>query len=101
MAASTLTEVARLAGVSPATASRVLNGSARKPGKDIADRVRQAADSLGYIPNAQAQGLAKSSSGRSWSRIGFSNPASTGFSGPNRSRMITSFSPAFSQAPGR
>ncbi len=32
MAASTLTEVARLAGVSPATASRVLNGSARKPG---------------------------------------------------------------------
>ncbi|NUS35241.1 MAG: LacI family DNA-binding transcriptional regulator [Pseudarthrobacter sp.] len=63
MAASTLTEVARLAGVSPATASRVLNGSARKPGKDIADRVRQAAASLGYIPNAQAQGLAKSSSG--------------------------------------
>jgi len=63
VAASTLTEVARLAGVSPATASRVLNGSARKPGKDIADRVRQAAESLGYIPNAQAQGLAKSSSG--------------------------------------
>jgi LacI family transcriptional regulator len=63
VAASTLTEVARLAGVSPATASRVLNGSARKPGQDIADRVRQAADSLGYIPNAQAQGLAKSSSG--------------------------------------
>ncbi|MBT2531589.1 LacI family DNA-binding transcriptional regulator [Arthrobacter sp. ISL-48] len=63
MAASTLTEVARLAGVSPATASRVLNGSARKPGQDIAERVRQAADSLGYIPNAQAQGLAKSSSG--------------------------------------
>lgn len=63
VAASTLTEVARLAGVSPATASRVLNGSARKPGQDIADRVRQAAESLGYIPNAQAQGLAKSSSG--------------------------------------
>ncbi|MFF2347273.1 LacI family DNA-binding transcriptional regulator [Pseudarthrobacter sp. NPDC058119] len=63
MAASTLTEVARLAGVSPATASRVLNGSARKPGQDIAERVRQAAESLGYVPNAQAQGLAKSSSG--------------------------------------
>ena len=63
MAASTLTEVARLAGVSPATASRVLNGSARKPGPDIAERVRQAAESLGYVPNAQAQGLAKSSSG--------------------------------------
>ncbi|MDQ1059121.1 LacI family transcriptional regulator [Arthrobacter globiformis] len=63
MAASTLTEVARLAGVSPATASRVLNGSARTPGPDITERVRKAADSLGYIPNAQAQGLAKSSSG--------------------------------------
>ena len=65
VAASTLTEVARLAGVSPATASRVLNGSARTPGPDIAERVRKAAESLGYIPNAQAQGLAKSSSGSS------------------------------------
>ena len=63
MAASTLTEVARLAGVSPATASRVLNGSARKPGPGVSDRVRQAAETLGYIPNAQAQALAKSSSG--------------------------------------
>lgn len=63
MVASTLAEVARLAGVSPATASRVLNGSARKPGPDIANRVRQAAESLGYVANAQAQGLAKSSSG--------------------------------------
>lgn len=63
VAASTLAEVARLAGVSLATASRVLNGSARTPGPGIAERVRQAADSLGYVPNAQAQGLAKSSSG--------------------------------------
>ena len=63
MAASTLAQVARLAGVSPATASRVLNGSARKPGPDVADRVRQAAASLGYVPNAQAQGLARSTSG--------------------------------------
>jgi LacI family transcriptional regulator len=63
VAASTLTEVARLAGVSPATASRVLNGSARKPGPGVSERVRQAAEALGYIPNAQAQALAKSSSG--------------------------------------
>ena len=63
MTASTLAEVARLAGVSPATASRVLNGSDRKPGQEIADRVRRAAASLGYVPNAQAQGLAKASSG--------------------------------------
>ncbi|WP_423184687.1 LacI family DNA-binding transcriptional regulator [Arthrobacter sp. NyZ413] len=63
MAASTLAEVARRAGVSPATASRVLNGSARTPGPEIAERVKEAARSLGYIPNAQAQGLARSSSG--------------------------------------
>src|SRR6476660_8947924 len=62
-AASTLPEGARLAGGSPATASRVLNGSARTPGPEIAERVRKAAESLGYVPNAQAQGLAKSSSG--------------------------------------
>ena len=63
MTASTLSEVAKLAGVSPATASRVLNGSARTPAPEIAERVRQAADTLGYIANAQAQGLAKARSG--------------------------------------
>ncbi|WP_138443469.1 LacI family DNA-binding transcriptional regulator [Sinomonas susongensis] len=63
MPAVTLSEVARAAGVSPATASRVLNGSSRTPGPDIAERVRAAATSLGYIPNAQAQALARSSSG--------------------------------------
>lgn len=63
MPAVTLSEVARAAGVSPATASRVLNGSTRTPGPDIAERVKAAAASLGYIPNAQAQALARSSSG--------------------------------------
>ncbi|MEZ2388847.1 LacI family DNA-binding transcriptional regulator [bacterium RCC_150] len=63
MPASTLAEVARLAGVSPATASRVLNGSARVPGENIAERVRSAAESLGYVANAQAQALAKSTTG--------------------------------------
>lgn len=63
MAASTLADVAKLAGVSLATASRVLNGSARTPGKGIAERVRTAADSLSYIVNAQAQALTGSSTG--------------------------------------
>ncbi|MDQ4502314.1 LacI family DNA-binding transcriptional regulator [Sinomonas sp. ASV322] len=63
MAAVTLSEVARAAGVSPATASRVLNGSTRIPGAEVAERVRAAATSLGYIPNAQAQALARSSTG--------------------------------------
>ena len=63
MSVSRLSEVAQLAGVSLATASRVLNGSVRKPGRDVTRRVRAAAENLSYIPNAQAQSLAKSTSG--------------------------------------
>jgi LacI family transcriptional regulator len=63
MAATTLTEVARHAGVSLATASRVLNGSARTPAQAIAARVQRAARELGYVPNAQAQALARSATG--------------------------------------
>lgn len=63
MAAVTLQDVATRAGVSQATASRVLNGSARVPGTGVADRVRAAARELGYVPNAQAQALARSSTG--------------------------------------
>jgi LacI family transcriptional regulator len=63
MAAVRLQDVAARAGVSQATASRVLNGSARVPGEGVADRVRAAARELGYVPNAQAQALARSSTG--------------------------------------
>ncbi|MFJ3959211.1 LacI family DNA-binding transcriptional regulator [Arthrobacter sp. NPDC090010] len=63
MGAVTLSQVAQLAGVSLATASRVLNGSARTPGAGVAERVRDAAQALGYVANAQAQALARSSSG--------------------------------------
>jgi LacI family transcriptional regulator len=59
----TLTDVARRAGVSQPTASRVLNGSARRSSPDIVERVRRAADELGYTPNAQAQALARASTG--------------------------------------
>ena len=59
----TLTDVAILAGVSQPTASRVLNGSARKPAADIVERVRRAADELGYTPNAHAQALARATTG--------------------------------------
>ncbi len=61
--AVTLTDVARSAGVSLATASRVLNGSARTPAEDIASRVRASARELGYVANAQAQALARSATG--------------------------------------
>lgn len=63
MAGSTLVDVAQTAGVSLATASRVLNGSARKTGDEIAKRVRSAAETLDYIPNARAQSLVKATSG--------------------------------------
>ena len=57
----TLLDVAQRAGVSVATASRVLNGGDRVPRQELQERVRAAADELGYTPNAQAQALAKSS----------------------------------------
>ncbi|MBF6419634.1 LacI family DNA-binding transcriptional regulator [Nocardia farcinica] len=63
MAAVRLQDVAARAGVSLATASRVLNGSSRVPGEGVADRVRAAAAELGYVPNAQAQALARASTG--------------------------------------
>src|SRR6478735_3308694 len=61
--AVTLTDVAVRAGVSQPTASRVLNGSLRKPAQHIVDAVRKAAEELGYSPNAQAQALARASTG--------------------------------------
>ncbi|MEC3997785.1 LacI family DNA-binding transcriptional regulator [Actinacidiphila sp. DG2A-62] len=52
----TLEAVAARAGVSRATASRVVNGSegVRAP---LAERVRQAVDELGYVPNQAARTL--------------------------------------------
>jgi len=63
MPAIRLSDVAADAGVSLATASRVLNGSSRVPGKDVAEKVKASAAKLGYVPNAQAQALARSRSG--------------------------------------
>lgn len=63
MAGVTLAQVAARAGVSQPTASRVLNGSSRTPAPHVVEAVRRAADELGYIANAQAQALARSSSG--------------------------------------
>jgi LacI family transcriptional regulator len=60
-ASVTLLDVAQRAGVSVATASRVLNGGDRVPRPELQERVREAAVALGYTPNAQAQALAKSS----------------------------------------
>jgi len=48
-------DVARLAGVSTATVSRVVNGMPVRP--DLAEKVRQAVDELGYTPDRTARTL--------------------------------------------
>src|SRR3954451_587339 len=55
---STLRDVAAVAGVHPATASRALNPDTRAlVNQDTADRVLAAARELGYRPNPIARGL--------------------------------------------
>jgi LacI family gluconate utilization system Gnt-I transcriptional repressor len=57
----TLADVAQLCGVSPITASRVLNGS-RPVAPELAERVRAAAQRLGYVADPAAQALASRTS---------------------------------------
>jgi len=54
-----LEDVAREAGVSPSTASRVLNGSARKVADTYRERVVAAASRIGYATNLAAQATAR------------------------------------------
>lgn len=56
----TIYDVARLAGVSPATVSRVFNGIKVTPSREQA--VRDAAEELGFVPNRNARRLRMSSS---------------------------------------
>jgi len=60
--AVTLDDVAREAGVSLATASRALNGSARKVADSYRERVEAAATRLGYTANLSAQATARGTS---------------------------------------
>lgn len=53
--ARTIQDVARAAGVSPATVSRVFNGG--RVSAERAERVRRAADELGFAPNRIARSL--------------------------------------------
>lgn len=57
----TLAELARIAGVSPITASRALRGVA-SVGPDLAKRVREAAAALNYVANPAARTLASAHS---------------------------------------
>lgn len=55
--ASTISDIARLAGVSKRTVSRVINNSP-KVGRATREKVQSVIDALGYRPNVQARGLA-------------------------------------------
>lgn len=57
---ASITEVARLAGVSTATASRVVSDSDYPVSAGARERVLEAARTLDYVPNALARGLLKS-----------------------------------------
>ena len=57
---ASITEVARLAGVSTATASRVVSLSDYPVSPATRERVLEAARKLDYVPNALARGLIKS-----------------------------------------
>lgn len=61
--AVTLKDVAQRAGVSVPTASRVLSGSKYPVVDELRERVKDAAQELDYVPNAQAQGLLSGNTG--------------------------------------
>ena len=54
---ATIRDVAKLAGVSLATVSRVLNDAEYPVSAQLRQRVRDAVDQLGYVPNAMARSL--------------------------------------------
>lgn len=58
----TLADVAERAGVSLATASRVMGGSTRVVGSVLRDKVHRAATELGYSANLQARAMARGTS---------------------------------------
>jgi DNA-binding LacI/PurR family transcriptional regulator len=88
---ATLDEVARVAGVSRATVSRVVNGSP-KVSPDIRRSVERAIDRLGYVPNRAARSLVTR---RSESiAVVITEPATRLFSDPFFPRVIRGVSTA-------
>jgi LacI family transcriptional regulator len=55
----TLADVARRAGVSTATVSRIINNSPKPVGEELRERVLAAVAELQFVPNANAQQLAR------------------------------------------
>lgn len=59
--AVTLTDVAKIAGVAPITASRALNNP-HQVSDEVLQRVKEAVERIGYVPNRVAGGLASAKS---------------------------------------
>ena len=83
----TISDIAKVCGVSPATVSKALNG-ALDISQETAKRIRDTAASLGYLPNATARALKL---GRSYN-IGvlFSDATGGGISHEYFSRILNS-----------
>jgi DNA-binding LacI/PurR family transcriptional regulator len=90
---ATLDEVARVAGVSRATVSRVVNGSP-KVSADVRRSVEKAIDRLGYVPNRAARSLVTRKSDSI--AVVITEPASRLFNDPFFPRLVRGISAALS-----
>ncbi len=90
---ATLDEVARVAGVSRATVSRVVNGSP-KVSPDVRRNVERAIDRLGYVPNRAARSLVTRRSDSI--AVVITEPSSRLFSDPFFPRIVRGISAALS-----
>lgn len=90
---ATLDEVARVAGVSRATVSRVVNGST-KVSADVRRTVEKAIDRLGYVPNRAARSLVTRKSDSI--AVVITEPASRLFNDPFFPRLVRGISAALS-----
>ncbi len=86
---ATLEEVARLAGVSRATVSRVVNGSPRVSGS-VRHSVVNAVEELGYVPNRAARSLVTRRSGSI--AVVITEPSGRLFSDPFFPRLLRGIS---------
>src|SRR6202050_4648823 len=91
----TLADVARLAGVSPATASRVLTGSVRVRQQTV-DKVQDAMNRLGYVRNRAARSTAPRRAGAL--ALVFCEEAVKALADPFFERMVRSLSKALTVA---
>lgn len=90
---ATLDEVARVAGVSRATVSRVVNGST-KVSADVRRTVEKAIDRLGYVPNRAARSLVTRKSDSI--AVVITEPTSRLFNDPFFPRLVRGISAALS-----